>query len=375
VSPATVETNATALSSIDNAEPDSHAKVFRFSAENSVAFFADIPLDSAGPFDFFVSNISRWAVTRVFLSDGGCMRHGGRSMIRLFTIAAGVGAIAMTAGSASAVIVGGDGAGRNTSAPTGDLAGSGWQYEGQFGAFLGTAIAPHYFITASHVGGSVGEPFTYNGQSYATTALFDDPASDLRIWKVDGTLGTYAPLDTTGGPAAGQQIVVNGRGTQRGDAIVTSTGQTAGWRWGAADGAQSWGASTVAGTTDRGPGIGTLLRATFDGTNATVSAGDSGGGVFLNDHGAWRLAGVNYAVESQGMVDGQDISGAALVGQSLYASGIAANQAWIHSVIGDVPSAVSNPVPTVPAVPEPASIGLAAIGLVTAAGLRRRRRR
>jgi hypothetical protein len=295
-------------------------------------------------------------------------------MIRLLTIAAGVGAIAMTAGSASAVIVGGGGAGRNTSAPTGALAGSGWQYEGQFGAFLGTAIAPHYFITASHIGGSVGEPFTYNGQSYATTALFDDPASDLRIWKVDGTLGTYAPLDTTG-PAAGQQIVLNGRGTQRGDAIVTSTGQTAGWHWGTADGAQSWGVSTVAGTIDRGPGVGTLLRATFDGTNATVSSGDSGGGVFLNDNGAWRLAGVTYAVESQGMVDGQDITGAALVGQSLYASGIAANQAWIQSVIGNVPSAVSNPVPIVPTVPEPASVGLAAIGLVTAAGLRRRRRR
>jgi hypothetical protein len=294
-------------------------------------------------------------------------------MIRLFTIAAGVGAIALTAGSASAVIVGGDGGGRNTSAPTGDLAGSGWQYEGQFGAFLGTAIAPNYFITASHIGGSVGEPFTYNGQSYATTAMFDDPASDLRIWKVDGTLGTYAPLDTTG-PAAGQRIVLNGRGTQRGDAILTSAGQTAGWRWGAADGAQSWGASTVAGTTDGGSGVGTLLRATFDGTNATVSSGDSGGGVFLNDNGSWRLAGVTYAVESEGLVDGQNITGAALVGQSLYASGVAANQAWIHSVIGDV-SAVSNPVATVPAVPEPASVGLAAVGLVTAAGLRRRRRR
>jgi len=31
----------------------------------------------------------------------------------------------------------------NTTAPAGDLAGSGWQFEGIFGGFLGTPIAPH----------------------------------------------------------------------------------------------------------------------------------------------------------------------------------------------------------------------------------------
>jgi hypothetical protein len=32
----------------------------------------------------------------------------------------------------------------NTSAPTGTLSGSGWQFEGIWGAFLGTAVAPHF---------------------------------------------------------------------------------------------------------------------------------------------------------------------------------------------------------------------------------------
>src|SRR6185436_10644721 len=40
----------------------------------------------------------------------------------------------------------------NTTAPTGALAGSGWQYEGKWGSFLGTVIAPQYFVTAEHVG-------------------------------------------------------------------------------------------------------------------------------------------------------------------------------------------------------------------------------
>src|SRR5437764_3157823 len=37
--------------------------------------------------------------------------------------------------------------------------------------------------------------FDYNGQSYPTTAFYDDPNSDLRIWKVSGDLGSYATLD------------------------------------------------------------------------------------------------------------------------------------------------------------------------------------
>src|SRR5436190_17779127 len=64
-----------------------------------------------------------------------------------------------------AVILYGSGdPGANTSAPTGVLAGSGWQYEGQFGLFLGTVI-----VTAKHIGGSVGQTFTFNGTDYTTT--------------------------------------------------------------------------------------------------------------------------------------------------------------------------------------------------------------
>jgi hypothetical protein len=296
------------------------------------------------------------------------MRRGS-AIVRLGVVFAGAAGL-LAAGQASAVIVGGD-VGRNTSAPTGDLAGSGWQYEGQFGSFLGTAIAPNYFVTASHIGGAVGQAFTYNGQSYATTAVFDDPNSDLRIWKVDGNLGAYAPLAASG-TVAGQQIVINGRGTQRGDAIVSSGGQTAGWRWGASDGARSWGVNTADGTADGGAGIGTLIKATFDG-DSTLSTGDSGGGVFVNDGGAWKLAGVNYAVESTGTVDGQPVSGAALLGQSLYASSVAANRDWIGSVVGDA-SAYAAPSDPVGSVPEPASAGLVAVGAAALAGRRRPRK-
>src|SRR5438105_10769597 len=68
---------------------------------------------------------------------------------------------------------------RNKSAPTGTLANSGWQYEGMWGGFTGTAIGSRYFITAEHVGGSVGMSFIYRGVTYTTTNVCDDPTSDL----------------------------------------------------------------------------------------------------------------------------------------------------------------------------------------------------
>jgi hypothetical protein len=85
----------------------------------------------------------------------------------------------------------------NTTPPAGALANSGWQYQGQWGGVLGTPIAPQYFIAAHHVGGSVGQSFTFNGAAYTTTAFWDDTNSDLRVWKVSGTFPTYAPLYTT----------------------------------------------------------------------------------------------------------------------------------------------------------------------------------
>src|SRR5437762_13620106 len=101
---------------------------------------------------------------------------------------------------------------RNTSGPTGTLSNSGWQYQGQFGSVLGTPIAPHYFITAKHVGGD-SNVLVYNGQNYFVTTPYDDPDADLRIWHVRGTLNSYAPLYTASSEV-GQTAMLIGRGTQ-----------------------------------------------------------------------------------------------------------------------------------------------------------------
>ena len=262
----------------------------------------------------------------------------------------------------------------NTTAPGGSLTNSGWQFEGLWGSFLGTPIALKYFITAKHVGGSVGDVFNWKGVGYRTTAVYDNPDSDLRIWRICGTFPEYAALYTNTNEV-GQGLVVFGRGTRRDVAVTTSTtnvlGQvtvkTNGWQWGASDGVVRWGENLVTAIQNGdelvGSGtIGEVLQATFDeggGPNEChLSVGDSAGGLFIRDGAVWQLAGINYAVEGpynttnsgQGfnaaIFDGLGLFEQTLEGiwvpasgpSSFYATRISAHLSWINSVLnGPVP--------------------------------------
>lgn len=212
--------------------------------------------------------------------------------------------------------------GFNTTAPTGSLRDSGWQFQGQFGGFLGTPIASNLFITAEHIGGSVGQSFAFGGIDYLTDKFFDDPASDLRIWRIDGTFPTFAPLYTKG-DEAGKALLVFGRGTQRGSELRDTLGFLHGWAWGGGDGVQRWGTNAVTATPQGGEGIGSLLAADFNhigGTEAHLSVGDSGGGLFIRDGNTWKLAGINYAVTGPYFtsMSGAGETNAALYDQSTY---------------------------------------------------------
>jgi hypothetical protein len=185
----------------------------------------------------------------------------------------------------------------NTWDPTGTT-NTAWQLEGRFMGFLGTPIAPHYFITAQHIGGATGEVFAFGTNTYTTTAVFNDVNSDLAIWRIDGTFSTWASL-YTGSDELGKSLFVAGRGTQRGDPFVVN-GATNGWYWGVRDGTWRWGENAVSGITNFNDGAGEQLSAAFDpnaGPNeCTLSRGDSGGAVFVWDGAEWALAGINHSV-------------------------------------------------------------------------------
>ena len=307
---------------------------------------------------------------------------------------------------------------RNTTAPTGTLANSGWQYQGQFGAFLGTPIAPQYFITAQHIGGAPS--ITYQGTTYNIDGSFNGvgyvngPGSDLRIWKIQGTFPSAAPLwdPAVDGGEIGQMLVVFGRGTARGASVygrfagpprdgsdpkpIPGPGgnvkprdmELKGWQWGAFDSVQAWGTNNVDGLFNGGP-FGPLLGFDFDRVGlfdeSALSAGDSGGGVFLRSPGgAWKLAGINFAVDGpwRTSLDRPAFDASIFDGGGLYVSDppqfladqtfdlpgrsystqTSAHLAWIRGII----SANSS-------VPEPASAALALL-FAGAATLRRHRR-
>jgi hypothetical protein len=267
----------------------------------------------------------------------------------------------------------------NTAPPTGALTGSGWQYEGQWGCCLGTPIAPHYFLAAQHIGGSAGQTFTYNGSNYTTTAYWDDPCSDLRLWMVSGTFPSYAQLYTNN-DEQGKTLLVIGRGTQRGAAVMvtqTPTGSTnpvstlAGWQDGPSDGVMRWGINQV------GTAANWLLIAAFTGTQgpneAFLSCGDSSGGIFIQDAtGTWKLAGINYGIdvpfatsaggaEFYGAIfneDGLYVAGGDFAMPQdgtqrpahFYASRVSAELAWVQSITGVVPPP---PATTLGSVPPP----------------------
>jgi hypothetical protein len=187
----------------------------------------------------------------------------------------------------------------NTSAPTGSLAGCGWQWVGIWGGYEGTPIGPHHFLTARHVGGNAGDPFVFGGTTYTTTAIFDDTSTDLRICEVGGTFPMWAPIYRFEGEV-GQGLVVIGEGDGWGGPVYND-GILKGWMWGSGAGTMRWGQDTFYSVVDGGSYWGSLLYALFqagEGPNeADLANGDSTSPVFINDGSGWKLAGIAAAVD------------------------------------------------------------------------------
>jgi hypothetical protein len=188
----------------------------------------------------------------------------------------------------------------NTTAPSAALAANGWNLQGFWGANTGTPIGPHHFITAAHVGGSIGQVFSFRGVNYTTVSATPDPSSDFQIWEIAGTFPEWAQL-YDGNTETGLDMVVFGRGSIRG-AEVRVNGALKGWQWGAYDARLRWGQNKVSSIINDPSHSGSeLLVAQFN-SNATANEahlgyGDSGGGVFILENSTWRLAGINFSVD------------------------------------------------------------------------------
>lgn len=293
---------------------------------------------------------------------------------------------------AAAVIILGSSAG-NTSPPSGSL-GVRWSQVGNFDMFLGTPIAPGFFLTAKHLGNLTGSAITFpDNTSYTTTAWFEDPASDLAIYQISGTFpeDKIVPLYSGTTFSANAPLTIFGRGVPRTDTAIMGDafggGSAAkGWSWGTGMGTRSWGTNTLSSLTAAGA-AGMQLRYTFSPTGpadeGTLSFGDSGGPVFVEQAGEWRLAGINYAVDNpfNTSATGTGFDAAIYDTGGLYASlsgDIAGPWSYVSPTLFSQPaSSFSTAVPAssdwiagVIAVPEPEAAALVVAAVLTLAMLR-----
>ena len=289
-------------------------------------------------------------------------------------------------------------AGHNTTAPTGIYEDSGWQYEGRYGSFLGTIIAPQYFITAQHFGtqgGTYVHSGIFNGGADVVynidlaanggAGYWDIAGTDLRIFRVEEYFPYYAPL-YTGTLEVGMTIVTHGMGGPRGGEVLVG-GDLHGWEHSGGDGTARWGTNII--SSIQPTALGDLISATFSASGtlheATLSGGDSGGGVFVNDGGVWKLAGVNYSVDGRfdtnnTVGDGSDFDAALFDRGGLYQGSDAFGWSFNPDLPLDNPSSMyatrissnAGAITSIAVVPEPQSALLVLLAALCGVCQRRR---
>lgn len=279
----------------------------------------------------------------------------------------------------------------NQAAYTGSsYADSGSQYEGNWRSAGGTAIAPNWFITSTHVQGNPGDDFVFNDGSVHTVVKSVDVGNQMTIWEVSTPFSRYAPIvvnSATSNAQANQITSAFGFGLVPDlSSPVKGPDGIQGYQWGGSPSTMSWGLSRVFGYANDLPSSDTFIYGKFlpaDGTgqvSSTFATLDSGGGTFVNTGTQWGLAGVNFGSTFQytgnaGTTPSGTFNGAVWDGTGFVDDPAQGNgpQLWVSSNIDAAVYAniLAN------TVPEPASLGLLAsgLGVLILARLRSARRR
>jgi Trypsin len=242
-------------------------------------------------------------------------------------------ALLLAAPASAVLIASGDGTG-NASAPADD---PGWANVG-YGVETGVYLGNGWVLTASHVGPDdlrLGNELYAAIPSSAVELETQGARADLLLYRIARDPGLPELALAVSTPAVGSDMVMIGKGPNRGAATSACSPPISGWLWGQGS-AMRWGTNRITEVgldIPIGPRTTRSLVTDFSVSGQTPSEaqagqGDSGGAVFAKVGGVWELAGILFGVGYLGCQPDRS----SLYGNLTYAADLAYYRAQIEAV-------------------------------------------